>query len=60
MTELARFVAPEFCKERGQQHRLAVWELQRIVMGHGAVHVDLPEACKAVPDFLVREDANAE
>ena len=29
-------------------------------MGHGVVHVDLPEARKPLSDFLVRENADAE
>src|SRR6516165_1381429 len=40
-----------------EQHHPSVRKFQRIVMGHGAVHVDLPEACQSLPDFLVWEDA---
>src|SRR6266540_1721851 len=29
-------------------------------MGHGIVHIDLPEARKPLPDFLIREDTDAE
>jgi hypothetical protein len=32
---------------------LAVREFQRIVMGRGLVHIDLPETGKALPDFLI-------
>jgi hypothetical protein len=31
-----------------------------VVMGHRVVHVDLPEAREPLPDFLVRENADAE
>src|SRR6516162_3028308 len=41
------------------QHHLPVRELQRIVMGHGVVHVDLPEACEPLPDLLVWQNASA-
>jgi hypothetical protein len=43
-----------------EQHHLAVRELKRIVMGHGVVLVDLPEARKPLFNFLVRENAGAE
>ena len=43
-----------------EQHDLPVRKLQRIVMGHGVVHVDLPEARKMLSDFLVRKNADAE
>jgi hypothetical protein len=43
-----------------EQYDLSVGKFQRIMMDHGAVHVDLSEACKALPDFLVWEDANSE
>src|SRR3982074_690029 len=29
-------------------------------MGHGVVHIDLPEAREPLPDLLVRQDADAE
>src|SRR6516164_8376704 len=41
------------------QHYLPVREFQRIVMGHGIVHVDLPEACEPLPDLLVWQNAGA-
>src|SRR6516225_7842437 len=41
------------------QHHLPVWEFQRIVMSHGVVHVDLPEACEPLPDLLVWQNAGA-
>src|SRR6516162_6488319 len=43
-----------------EQHYLPVWEFQRVVMGHGVVHVDLPEACEPLPDLLVWQDTDAE
>ena len=43
-----------------EQHHLAVREFHSIVMGHGVVHVDLPEACEPLSDLLVRENADAE
>src|SRR5436190_11469643 len=42
-----------------EQHQLPVRKFQRIVMGHGVVHVDLPEARKPLPDFLVRKNTDA-
>ena len=42
------------------QHHLSVRKLQRIMMGHGVVRVDLSEARELLSDFLVRENANAE
>jgi hypothetical protein len=45
--------------QTGDQHHLPVREFQRIVMGHGVVHVDLPEACEPLPDLLVRQNAGA-
>ena len=42
------------------QHHLPVGKFQRIVMGHGVVHIDLPEAREPLPDLLVRQDADAE
>src|SRR5436189_6211741 len=42
-----------------EQHRLPVRKFQRIVMGHGVVHVDLPEARKPLPDLLVRKNTDA-
>src|SRR6516165_11767806 len=41
------------------QHHLPVREFQRIVMGHGVVYVDLPEACETLPDLLVWQNAGA-
>jgi len=41
------------------QHHLPVREFQRIVMGHGVVHVDLPEAREPLPDLLVWQNAGA-
>ena len=29
-------------------------------MGHGVVHIDLPEAREPLPDLLIRKDADAE
>jgi hypothetical protein len=29
-------------------------------MGHGVVHIDLPKACEPLPDFLVRQNTEAE
>jgi hypothetical protein len=29
-------------------------------MGHGVVHIDLPEAREPLPDFLVRQNTEAE
>ena len=43
-----------------EQHHLPIGKLQRIVMGHGIVHVDLPETREALSDLLVRKDADAE
>jgi hypothetical protein len=43
-----------------EQNYLPVREFQRVVMGHGVVHIDLPEACKPLPDLLVRQNAEAE
>jgi hypothetical protein len=42
------------------QHHLSVRKLQRIMMGHGVVRVDLSEARELLSDFLARENANAE
>ena len=36
-----------------EQHYLPVREFQRVVMSHGVIHVDLPEARKPLSDFLV-------
>jgi hypothetical protein len=36
-----------------EQHHMPVREFQRVVMGHGVVHVDLPEAREPLSDFLV-------
>src|SRR5215470_14316981 len=41
------------------QHHLPVRKFQRIVMGHGVVYVDLPEACESLPDLLVWQNAGA-
>src|SRR6516162_3982286 len=43
-----------------EQHHLPVRKLQRIVMGHGVVQVDLPKARELLSDLLVRENADAE
>ena len=43
-----------------EQHHMPVREFQRVVMGHGVVHVDLPEAREPLSDFLARENAEAE
>jgi hypothetical protein len=48
-----------FTKPR-EQHHLPVWEFQRIVMGHGVVHVDLAEAREPLPDLLFWQNADAE
>src|SRR5258707_9811058 len=42
-----------------EQHHLPVRELKRIMMRHGVVHVDLPEAREPVPDLLVWQKADA-
>jgi len=39
------------------QHHLPIREFQRIVMGHGVVEVDLPEAREPLPDPLVWQNA---
>src|SRR6516225_4307359 len=41
------------------QHHQPVRELPSSVMGHGVVHVDLPEACEPLPDLLVWQNAGA-
>jgi hypothetical protein len=40
-----------------EQHHLPVREFKRIVMGHGVVNVDLPEAREPLPDLLVATTA---
>ena len=42
------------------QHHLPIRKFQRIVMGHGVVYVDLPEAREPLPDRLVWQNADAE
>src|SRR5260370_32225194 len=42
-----------------EQHYLPVRKFQRIVMGHGVVHVDLPEAREPLPDLLVWQNTDA-
>src|SRR6516164_507234 len=42
------------------QYHLPIREFQRIVMGHGVVYVDLPEAREPLPDLLVWQNADAE
>jgi hypothetical protein len=42
------------------QNHLSVGEFQRIVMGHGTVHVDLAEAREPLPDLPFRQNADAE
>ena len=41
------------------QYHLPIREFQRIVMGHGVVEVDLPEAREPLPDLLVWQNAEA-
>jgi hypothetical protein len=43
-----------------KQYHLSVGKFQCIMMGHGIIRIDLPEARKPLSDFLVREDANSE
>jgi hypothetical protein len=43
----------------GEQHHLPVREFQRIVVGHGVVQVDLPEAREPLSDLLVRQNADS-
>jgi hypothetical protein len=43
-----------------ERHHLPVRELKCIVMAHGVVHVDLPEAREPLFNFLVWENAEAE
>src|SRR5262249_31498166 len=43
-----------------EQYHLSVGKFQCIVMDHGIVRIDLPEARKPLSDFLVWEDANSE
>src|SRR6516162_5443616 len=43
-----------------EQHHLPIWELQRIVMGRGFVHIDLTEARKPLSNVLVGKNANVE
>ena len=43
-----------------EEHHLPVRKFERVVMGHGIIGVDLPEAGKALPDLLVRQDTDAE
>src|SRR5437899_11408485 len=40
--------------------QLPVGKFQRIVMGHRVVHINLPEAREPLPDFLVRQNTDAE
>jgi hypothetical protein len=42
------------------QHHLSVREFQRVVVSHGVVHVDLPEARKPLPGLFVGQNADAE
>src|SRR5262245_47924770 len=42
-----------------EQHYLPVREFQRVVMGHGVVHVDLPEAREPLPDLVVWQNTDA-
>src|ERR1700730_2575453 len=44
----------------GKQHHLAVRELERIVMSHRVVHVDLPKTREPLSSLLVRKDSNSE
>jgi len=52
---LGRLIAERYLTlaQARDQHHLPVRKFQRIVMGHGLVHVDLPEACEPLPDLLV-------
>src|SRR3954454_1707980 len=43
-----------------EQHHLPVRKFERVVMGHGIIGVDLPEAGKALTDLLIRQDTDAE
>jgi hypothetical protein len=42
-----------------EQYHLSVGKFQRIMMDHGIIRVDLPEARKPLSDFLVWEDPNS-
>jgi hypothetical protein len=61
---------PQDVRHRQLQHRRAlslaqareehyIGEFQRIVMGHGVVHVNLPEAREPLPDLLVWQNTDA-
>src|SRR6266545_1207781 len=50
--------ALSLAKAREQRH-LPIGEFQRVVMGHGVVHIDLPEACKPLPDLLIWQNTDA-
>jgi hypothetical protein len=39
---------------------MAVWKVQRIMMGYGALRIDLPEAGKSLFNFLARQEADVE
>jgi hypothetical protein len=43
-----------------EQYHLSVGKFQRIMMDHGTIRIDLPEAREPLSDFLVWENANAE
>src|SRR3984893_9069207 len=43
-----------------EQYHLSVGKFQRIMMAHGTIRIDLPEAREPLSDFLVWEDANSE
>jgi hypothetical protein len=43
-----------------KQYDLAVRKFQRIMMRHGTVHIDLPEAGKSLSDLLARQEADIE
>ena len=49
--------ALSLAKAREQRH-LPIGEFQRVVMGHGVVHIDLPEACKPLPDLLIWQNTH--
>jgi hypothetical protein len=43
-----------------KQYDLAVWKFQRIMMGYGALRIDLPEAGKSLSNLLARQEADVE
>jgi hypothetical protein len=43
-----------------EHYHLSVGKFQRIMMDHGTIRIDLPEAREPLSDFFVWEDANSE